>query len=190
MKPLTIILSLCTLCFFTSGTLIDLCAEEALIVLVREVWEWNTGAVYIYYYDANGDLIERIVEEDSEGIYRCTFNYDYDELGRKSIGYLKDSDGDTAVHTYTYNENDQMVIEEWQWVDSDSGSFTAYYKYNDNNDIIEYMVEDNESEELVYSYTASYEYDEHGRKAQGFVEDSYDESAVISYEYEELPVIE
>jgi YD repeat-containing protein len=190
MKPEKIIIGVCALCFALTAFQNGLSAEEPLIVLVREVWEWNTGAVYIYYYDANGDLIERIVEENGEEIYSGTFSYDYDEMGRKSMGYLEDSDGDTAVYTYTYNEDDQMVMEKWQWADSESGAFTAYYEYNDNNDVVEYIVESDESEELVYSYSVSYEYDEEGRKTQGFLEDSYNETAVISYEYEELPVIE
>ncbi|MBN1798931.1 MAG: hypothetical protein JW822_10155 [Spirochaetales bacterium] len=190
MKPRKIILSICAFCFFVSMYHAGLSAEEPLIVLVREIWEWDTGVSCIIYYDMNGDVVEQVVEENGEEIYRCTFSYDYDDLGRKSVGYSEDTDGDSAVYAYAYNENDQVVTREWEWTDSDSGSFTAYYEYNDNNDIVEYLMEDNKAEELVYSYTVSYDYDEYGRKIKGYVEDSYDETAVVTYEYEEIPVIE
>ena len=181
---------LCAFFIFFACFQVYVFSEEALIVLVREVWQWDTGVSNIYNYDLNGDVARRIVEQDGKVIYGCTFSYDYDDLDRKSIGYLEDTDGDTAVYTYTYNKNNQIVTEVWEWIDSESGAFNAYYEYNDGGDVVMYIVEDNQSGEIVYSYSINYEYDDNGRKIKAYVENSYNETAVITYEYEKLPVIE
>ena len=162
---------------------LNLYAQEASEVLVKEVWEWSNGTKHIMFYNNDGELERRVVEENGEEIYSSTFYYDYDETGRKTRGYSEDTDGDSAVYTYKYNDKGQLIEEQWEWKDSDGGSFKAHYKYDDNNEVGECFVEDLQSGEKVYNYTVTYEYDEQGKKIQGSLKDSYNESALISYEY-------
>jgi YD repeat-containing protein len=185
MRKLRLPAAFYVLLYFFLFLQVNVYAGDNTVILKREVWEWSNGTKHIIFYDNNGDVEKRVVEEKGEEIYSSSFYYDYDEEGRKNKGYSEDTDGDSAVYTYKYNHQGQLIEENWEWKNNDSGSFKAHYEYNENGDVSSCNVEDIQSGGAVYGYTITYEYDEQGKKIKADLIDSYNETAVISYEYAE-----
>lgn len=171
--------------------------------LIKETYSYDGEMRYIYEYkyDYRGNLIEEI-QTDSE--YPLTKNYTYNHRGdlTKVVWFRPDLDTVTGVQEYFYDADNRIVsyigtysddrhkdtidytydtkgnlvkrVEKYAY----EPSYTYYFTYDDNNNLIQELREDVVNRKSYIDYT----YDSKGQIIKT-VKYSSESTAVYTYEY-------
>ncbi len=149
-------------------------------------------SVSSYAYKGIGKLVDELVVTDDQGNVTSSNSYQYDDRGNMITNefFMYDAEGNVTYDystKYEYNEDDELVYEQY-WSDTEGTSSDCSYIYEYDSNRNAKIVTIYENGEFIKEYR--YEYDNFGnlvysasRISQGTYEDRYD--YVYEYGYKE-----
>ena len=104
--------------------------------LIKTVGQYEDGGVFIYKYkynDQNNVVEKKYMEEGTQYESITTYTYTYDNYGRCIKSEEKDAYDRLFIKSYKYDENNNIIEYSWDYGDGeDAGTYFCQYDINNN----------------------------------------------------------
>ncbi len=120
---------------------------------------------------------------DGEETYDDCYEYDYDNGKISTITNLDNLGNKKNIKTYTYNDDDQIILNEYEDLENPEKSSTSKYVYDQNG-----MLTENNQYDMQNNleYQRTYTFDSDGNLTDDSIYDTEEKStSVYHYEYDE-----